>query len=105
MELEKTDIPSGFSDANDCKSHLREIEGLRTDMGKILESEAFESLEGKQKIQQLLNEGSQASVNQALNHLIDSKISEYQTTKDPEKQEGGMLQLGDTIQLHFQPTT
>ena len=55
MELDKTDIPSGFGDANDCKTHLNEIEGLRTDMTNILLSDAFKSLEGRQKIQELLN--------------------------------------------------
>lgn len=50
VELEKTDIPGGYSDANDAKSHLKEIDHLRTEMEGILGSEAFESLEGKSRI-------------------------------------------------------
>ena len=61
-ELEKSDIPSGYSKENDSKSHLTEIEHLRVEMGKILGSEAFESLDSKPSIEELLNEGSQVSV-------------------------------------------
>lgn len=49
-ELEKSDIPSGYTDENDSKYHLKEIEYLRDEMHKIIESEAFESLEGRSKI-------------------------------------------------------
>lgn len=70
VELEKTDIPGGYSDANDSKSHLREIDHLRSEMENIIGSEAFESLEGKSRIQDLLKEGSQGSVHEALNELI-----------------------------------
>lgn len=66
-------------------------------MGTILGSEAFDSLEGKSKIQELLNEGSQISVHNALNELIESKIIEYSSSADPEKQDGGMLQIGNTM--------
>jgi hypothetical protein len=100
-DLEETDIPGGYSDTNDCKSHLKEIEHLRAEMGKILGSEAFDSLEGKSKIQELLNEGSQVSVHNALNELIESKITEYSSSSDPMKQDGSMLQIGNTMQLHF----
>jgi hypothetical protein len=70
VELEKSDIPGGYSDENDSKSHLKEIDHLRAEMEKILGSEAFESLEGKSKIQGLLKDGSQVSVHDALNELI-----------------------------------
>lgn len=96
MELEKSDIPGGFSDTNDCKSHLREIEHLRVDMGKILGSDAFDSLEGKSKIQELLNEGSQVSVHNALNQLIDGKIAQY-SNSDQSKQDSAILQIGNSI--------
>lgn len=56
-ELEKTDIPSGFGDENDAANHINEVGYLRTEMQKILGSEAFSSLEGKSKIQTLLNQG------------------------------------------------
>lgn len=56
-ELEKTDIPSGFSDENDASNHINEVGYLRTEMHKILGSEAFSSLEGKSDIQSLLEQG------------------------------------------------
>lgn len=84
-ELEKTDIPGGYGDSNDCKSHLKEIEQLRGEMGTILGSQAFDSLEGKSKIQELLKQGSQISVHNALNELIESKITEYSSSTDPSK--------------------
>ena len=48
--LEKTEIPSQIDDENDSINHIREIEFLRTEMAKILNSDAFDSLEGKSKI-------------------------------------------------------
>ena len=49
-ELEKSEIPNNFSDENDSSNHLKEIDFLRTEMEKILDSEAFHSLEGKSSI-------------------------------------------------------
>jgi len=57
LELEKNDIPGGFSDENDAKCHIKEVDYLRTEMQKILGSEAFTSLEGKSKIEKLLEQG------------------------------------------------
>lgn len=48
-ELEKTDIPNGYSDKNDAASHIKEIEYLRIEMENILTSDGFKSLEGKPK--------------------------------------------------------
>ena len=97
VELEKSDIPGGYSDENDSKSHLKEIDHLRAEMEKILGSEAFESLEGRSKIHDLLNEGSQISVHNALNELIQRKITEYSSSTDPSKQEGGTFNIGSAI--------
>jgi hypothetical protein len=47
-------------------------------MEKILGSDAFESLDGRSEIQELLNQGTQISVQKALNQLIETKIVEYQ---------------------------
>lgn len=101
FQLEKEDIPGGYSEQNDSKSHLKEIDHLRVEMEKILGSEAFDSLEGKSKIQGLLNEGSQVSVHHALNELIQNKITEYSSSTDPSKQEGGTFNIGSAIQLNF----
>ena len=57
MDLQKTDIPNGYSDLNDASKHIQEISSLRVEMEKILSSEAFESLEGKTRIENLLNSG------------------------------------------------
>lgn len=85
-ELEKTDIPSGYSDENDTQNHIEEIEHLRIEMEKILGSEAFQSLEGKNKIQNLLNEGTQIGIQKALEEMVQNKITEYvndPTVNDP----------------------
>ena len=50
LELEKSDIKNGYSDENDADKHIEEIEFLRSEMDRILSSEAFEALEGKSKI-------------------------------------------------------
>lgn len=100
-ELEKTDIPSGFSDENDASNHINEVGYLRTEMHKILGSEAFSSLEGKSAIQSLLEKGTQASVSNALNELIEKKIVEYSAS---DEQEGGTFQIGELLELEFQPT-
>lgn len=105
IELEKSDIPGGYSDENDSRSHLKEIDHLRAEMEKILGSEAFESLEGKSKIQALLKEGSQVSVHDALNELIQRKITEYSSSADPSQQDGGTFNIGNEIQLSFQPSS
>jgi hypothetical protein len=55
LEIEKHDIPSGFDEELDAKHHIREVGYLRDEMQKIISSEAFSSLEGKSKIQQLLD--------------------------------------------------
>jgi len=62
IELEKSDIPSGYSNENDSKSHLTEVERLRAEMGKILGSEAFESLDSKPNAEELLDVRSQSNV-------------------------------------------
>lgn len=56
-DLEKDDVPSAFGDENECKSHLKEIEIMRDEMQNILNSEAFESLDGRTKLQGMLDEG------------------------------------------------
>ena len=38
VELEKSEIPNNFSDENDSAHHLKEIDFLRTEMEKILDS-------------------------------------------------------------------
>lgn len=53
-ELEKDDIPSSFGDENDAKNQLVEVNYLRTEMIKIIGSDAFQNLDGKTKIEQLL---------------------------------------------------
>ena len=103
LELEKNDIPGGFSDENDAKCHIKEVDYLRTEMQKILGSEAFTSLEGKSKIEKLLEQGTQASIANALNELIERKISEYSSLND-ESQETS-FKIGDLIELNFQPST
>ena len=45
------------------------------------------------------------SVNEALNELIERKITEYSSSEDPTKQEGGTLNIGSAIQLNFAPST
>ena len=46
-ELDKTEIRGTFNTDNDAKTHIKEIAYLRTEMEKILNSEAFKSMDGK----------------------------------------------------------
>jgi len=62
LELEKDDIPGGYSDDNDAHKHIQEIDYLRSEMDKILGSDAFESLEGRSKIENLLQGGTQIGI-------------------------------------------
>ena len=66
-------------------------------MEKILDSEAFHSLEGKSKIQDLLTEGSQISIQKAMNDMLEQKIVEYSTMKTDEN----VLRVGDSISIAF----
>ena len=61
-ELGKDDIPGAFSDENEVSNQIQEVNLLREEMYKILGSEAFQHLEGKTKIEQLLEKGTQDSV-------------------------------------------
>lgn len=70
MELEKSDMKGNYSEESESINHLKEIDHLKAEMGKILGSDAFVSHDGKSKIQDLLNQGTQVSVHNALNHLI-----------------------------------
>jgi hypothetical protein len=54
IDIEKNDMPNGYSEENDAQFHIKEIDYLRQEMEKTLNSEAFHSLEGKSKIQDLL---------------------------------------------------
>ena len=94
LQLEKNEIPSTFSDELDCHNHLKEVDLLRSEMYKILGSEAFESLEGKSKIHEMLNEGSQQSIQTALNQLLESKIAHY-SSANSDDHDG--LKLGEFI--------
>ena len=70
-------------------------------MEKILGSSAFNSLEGKSHIQELLNQETQNNVSQALDQLIESKITEYTSSQDENQKDGGKFNVGDQIQLSF----
>lgn len=52
----------------------------------------------------MLKEGSQVSVHDALNQLIQRKITEYSSSADPSQKDGGTFKIGDQIQLCFQPS-
>ena len=102
FEIEKTDIPGGFSDENDAHHHIKEVAYLRTEMQKILSSEAFVSLEGKTKIEKLLEQGTQTSIATALNELIERKVTEYSSLND--EQQETSFKIGDLIELNFTPS-
>ena len=71
-------------------------------MYKILGSEAFKSIEGRSKIEQLLDKGTQDSVQNALNEMIERKIMEYSSMQDPEK-DTTSFKIGDVIEVNFRP--
>lgn len=103
QELEKDDIPGGYSDDNDAVKHIQEIEYLRSEMDKILGSDAFESLEGKNKIENLLQGGTQIGIQKAMNEMIEKKITEYHAEEqkaDPNAP--ASIQVGDAIKLMFE---
>ena len=97
-------MQNNLSDENENVNHLKEIDHLRAEMGKILGSDAFVSHDGKSKIQELLNQGTQVSVHNALNHMIQEKITEYQSSTEEDKQNGGILQIGSNLQINFLPS-
>ena len=41
----------------------------------------------------------------ALNELIQRKITEYSSSADPSQQDGGTFNIGNEIQLSFQPSS
>jgi len=76
---------------------------LREEMSKIVSSEAFCSLEGRTHIEKLLEQGTQHSIANALNELIQNKITEYSSIgADKNAQES--LMIGDLLQINFQPS-
>lgn len=101
-ELEKDDIPSAFGEENDAKYQLGEVGNLRDELQKIVGSEAFQSLDGKTKIEQFLNKGTQQSVAHALNELIERKIVEFSSLNQGESDEIKEIQIGDCITVNFQ---
>jgi hypothetical protein len=44
-------------------------------------------------------------VHDALNELIQRKITEYSSSADPSQQDGGTFNIGNEIQLSFQPSS
>ena len=76
-DLDRTEIQGGFNQDNDAKTHIKEISYLRSEMEKILSSDAFKSIEGKSSIEKQLNTGTHSGVNMAMNEMIQSKIIEY----------------------------
>ena len=102
QELEKEDIPGAFGNENDATHHIEEVNYLRNEMQTILGSDAFSSLEGKSKIERLLEQGTQTSIANALNEMIEKKIIEYSNLQGQDE-EPTSFKIGDMIELNFQP--
>ena len=67
-------------------------------MQTILNSEAFESLDGRTKLQGMLDAGNQIAVRNALNQMLEQKIVEYSSI-DGDAPDS--LKLGERITLSF----
>jgi len=69
-------------------------------MQSILNSEAFSSLEGRTKIERLLEQGTQQSIAKALNEMVEKKLTQYGSAAGSE---ADSFHFDDVLCLNFLP--